>query len=144
MCNTNAVATYFHIASKLKMLVFFKYLKTHQKRNNTSWQVKICEIQICITGTQPSLLTFISSLAAFSLPWHSWVAVTETTWPARLKTFTPWPFTEVCWPTVQKELHYYIKCTTYSIPVVTSISNTLSLLIHQPHYLPKWSIQTHI
>lgn len=31
---------------------------------------------------------FILSIAIFMLQWQSWVVVTETKWPAKLKVFT--------------------------------------------------------
>ena len=33
-------------------------------------------------------------MAAFVLPWQSWVIATETKWSAKLRIFTVWPFTQ--------------------------------------------------
>lgn len=80
-------------------LNIFKWIKNNQRQYNILWHVKITWYEMSLSlksfiRTQPCLIDYILSRAAFLLQWQTWVFAIEIVGLTKSKIFITWCFTE--------------------------------------------------
>lgn len=103
VCGPQPTPACFHAVHEQSMVFMLRWLRKSKEKYFMMYNIYVKFKFQCpwveFSGTQLCSLVYILSLVTFILCQPSWVVVTETQWPTKLKIFTVCTFTKnICQP----------------------------------------------